>query len=197
MLNENKRLIQKNKTKESILEAAEELFVRKGYLNVTTRDITNALSLAKGTLFAHFRSKEDLFFHIFVSKIRKIVLNIETEESENNLTLLVSKYLLTISTEEDFLGSVYKEITLFPAQLKSQILGMETVVRNSFYSAIHHGILNGTYQEVNIADVLNVFFASIEYYLRYKENFTNESIIKQKEKQLSELIFILLPKKEE
>ena len=46
--------------KEEILNAAQELFVSKGYEQTTTVDIMNAVGIAKGTLYYHFTSKEEI-----------------------------------------------------------------------------------------------------------------------------------------
>jgi TetR/AcrR family fatty acid metabolism transcriptional regulator len=45
----------------SILGAARKVFVRKGYAATRMSDIAAEASVGKGTLYAHFSSKEDLF----------------------------------------------------------------------------------------------------------------------------------------
>ena len=43
-----------------ILNAAEDLFVTKGYEQTTTTDIMHRVGIAKGTLYYHFTSKEEI-----------------------------------------------------------------------------------------------------------------------------------------
>lgn len=43
-----------------ILDAADELFGRKGFDGTSTNDILNQLGIARGTLYHHFKSKEDI-----------------------------------------------------------------------------------------------------------------------------------------
>ncbi len=43
-----------------ILDAAEELFVTKGYDKTSTNDILDRVGIARGTLYYHFKSKEDI-----------------------------------------------------------------------------------------------------------------------------------------
>ncbi|AGF77786.1 transcriptional regulator [Desulfocapsa sulfexigens DSM 10523] len=50
----------KEKTKKTILEVAEKLFAERGFEQTTTRDISAASGIAKGTLFNYFKSKETL-----------------------------------------------------------------------------------------------------------------------------------------
>lgn len=46
--------------KNEILDAAGILFLEKGYDNTSVVDIMNAVGIAKGTLYHHFKSKEDI-----------------------------------------------------------------------------------------------------------------------------------------
>ncbi len=43
-----------------ILDAADELFAQKGFDNATTNDILERVGIARGTLYYHFKSKEDI-----------------------------------------------------------------------------------------------------------------------------------------
>ena len=46
--------------KNEILDAAEELFAAKGYEATSTGDILDRVGIARGTLYYHFQSKEDI-----------------------------------------------------------------------------------------------------------------------------------------
>ena len=46
--------------KNEILDAAEELFAAKGYEETSTGDILDRVGIARGTLYYHFRSKEEI-----------------------------------------------------------------------------------------------------------------------------------------
>lgn len=46
--------------KNEILDVAEKLFVTKGYDNTSTNDILECVGIARGTLYYHFKSKEDI-----------------------------------------------------------------------------------------------------------------------------------------
>ena len=46
--------------REEILDAAEKLFAAKGFDNTTTGDILDAVGIARGTLYYHFKSKEEI-----------------------------------------------------------------------------------------------------------------------------------------
>jgi len=54
-------------TRERILEQAAIFFEEKGYNDTTLDDIAAALSLTKGAIFYHFKSKKALFTHIWTN----------------------------------------------------------------------------------------------------------------------------------
>lgn len=55
--------------KETIIKAATELFIEKGYRETTTSDIRIKANVAQGTLFYHFKNKEGILLHIFADII--------------------------------------------------------------------------------------------------------------------------------
>ena len=62
---------EKQQRKEEIIQAAEQVFISKGFEHSTMDDIAAKAELSKGTLYLYFKSKEDL--HMAVAR-RAIVL---------------------------------------------------------------------------------------------------------------------------
>ena len=56
---------QKANKREQIVEAAARVFARNGYSNAVVADIAVEANIGKGTVYAYFKSKEDLFFAVF------------------------------------------------------------------------------------------------------------------------------------
>jgi AcrR family transcriptional regulator len=56
--------LQKDK-KNRIIEAAARIFAQKGYARAAVADIAVNAEIGKGTIYAYFDSKEDLFFAVF------------------------------------------------------------------------------------------------------------------------------------
>lgn len=53
-----------NKTKRAIFESAIKVFSKSGYTGATMDEIVSRAGVAKGSLYYHFRSKEELFIFI-------------------------------------------------------------------------------------------------------------------------------------
>ena len=61
------------KSKHKILDAAERLFMEKGYEETTVSDILNASGIARGSLYYHYSSKEDVLDGILQRITEQIV----------------------------------------------------------------------------------------------------------------------------
>src|SRR6266487_626347 len=64
---------QRRERAELILEAAEAVFTEKGYHEASIDEIALRVGVAKGTLYQHFASKEELVFALFESQIETIL----------------------------------------------------------------------------------------------------------------------------
>jgi AcrR family transcriptional regulator len=61
----------KEETRVRILEAAHRVFARRGYEAATVEEVTAECGIAKGALYTHFASKEELFRTILVEHVRR------------------------------------------------------------------------------------------------------------------------------
>lgn len=63
----------KEETRARILDSASRVFARRGYDAATVEEITAECGIAKGALYGHFASKEDLFRTVLVEHVRRRV----------------------------------------------------------------------------------------------------------------------------
>ncbi|MEJ8545353.1 TetR/AcrR family transcriptional regulator [Brevibacillus borstelensis] len=60
----SRRRLEGEKTKRHIAEKATELFAQKGYAATSIEDICHAANSSKGSLYYHFKNKEQLFLYL-------------------------------------------------------------------------------------------------------------------------------------
>lgn len=150
-----------NKTKNIISKAAIDVFSKKGYEGATMEDIALTGGLAKGTLYYHFKSKEEIFNYIIkvgMDIIKKDIIE-ETEKEDNPILKL--RALCKIQ-----LQSVYKYKAFFKV-IMSQLWGQEirqVEIRDSLsdYISILEGYLkeaidNGILKKGNPAFMAHLF----------------------------------------
>lgn len=68
--------------KKEILDVVEELFVTKGYDGTSTTDILERVGIARGTLYYHFKSKEEILDALIDRIIQGMVSNIRLAISD-------------------------------------------------------------------------------------------------------------------
>lgn len=54
-----------NKTREDLIQAANQLFEANGYAHTSINDICDVLGITKGALFHHFKNKQELFREVW------------------------------------------------------------------------------------------------------------------------------------
>lgn len=107
------------KRKKEIMTAASELFHQKGYLNTTTQDIINKVGISRGLLYYHFKSKEDILYHIVEGYLHPLIKKFERimkDESLGPIEKVIEFINNTIISEEQAKPEDYtlKDAILLP-----------------------------------------------------------------------------------
>lgn len=104
-----------NRTKRKIFETSMNLFATKGYDATSIEEITSVVGVAKGTLYYHFSSKEEIF-NFLVEEGMKLLQNSIMIKVENCHTLIDKlKAILLIQIKvmikyQDFMTIVLSEV---------------------------------------------------------------------------------------
>jgi AcrR family transcriptional regulator len=77
-----KQKLRTQETQRRLLAAAEEVFVRDGYEAAQLDEIAARADRSKGTVYIHFKSKEDLFLALFEDRTRSIIDRFRTNLRE-------------------------------------------------------------------------------------------------------------------
>jgi AcrR family transcriptional regulator len=97
--------LQSERTQQQIIEAAAQLFVRKGFYGASISDLAQATGLTKGALYHHFENKDAIFFAVVGSvrdTWRKIVLRnvLKAEGALNRVAVLFDNHARCIDENE-------------------------------------------------------------------------------------------------
>ena len=82
--------------RKEILDVAEELFVTKGYDKTSTNDILDRIGIARGTLYYHFKSKEDILNAIIERINSSLIARASTIASDTSLPV-IERFVMTIA----------------------------------------------------------------------------------------------------
>ena len=104
-----------NKTKRKIFETSMRLFAEKGYDATSIEEITSVVGVAKGTLYYHFSSKEEIFNFLVEEgmNLLKNSIDIKTSKQEkyiDKLRAIVLIQIKIVNKYENFMSIVLSEI---------------------------------------------------------------------------------------
>ena len=97
-----------NVRKSEILDVAERLFRTKGFDGTSTTDILNEIGIARGTLYYHFKSKEDILDALIERMTGSLVAKASEIARNKGMKMPVNH------TDTDWLG--VDEKVLFPSR---------------------------------------------------------------------------------
>jgi TetR/AcrR family transcriptional repressor of nem operon len=97
--------LQSEQTRQRIVQATAELFVRKGFAGTSIADIAEATDLTKGALYHHFSSKSALFFAVLemvrTSWAEAVVRDVlKTKKALDRLAVLLDNHTRLVSKNE-------------------------------------------------------------------------------------------------
>jgi len=100
-----------NRTKRKIFETSMNLFATKGYEATSIEEITSVVGVAKGTLYYHFSSKEEIFNFLVEEGMKLLQNSISIKIANcNNLASKIKAILLiqikVMNKYEDFMTIV-------------------------------------------------------------------------------------------
>ncbi|RLD57980.1 MAG: hypothetical protein DRJ01_13175 [Bacteroidetes bacterium] len=174
----NKRLIQKRKTRKLILKTAKNIFITNGFINTTTVEVAKKASIAHGTLFLHFKTKDILILEIF----DEILENINNEIQQiivktGKLEEILARYLDLIQQQESFFSVIARELPFYSPELRRKILFRDSIIRSYFHKIISKGIETGIYRKVDVSSAVTYLFGAINYYLSFKTIYITEGSV--------------------
>ena len=83
--------------KNEILDVAAELFASKGYEKTSTGDILDRVGIARGTLYYHFKSKEDIL-DALIERINRMLITGAIKVAEDKSLPVVERIIRTITS---------------------------------------------------------------------------------------------------
>lgn len=130
-----------SKTKRSIFEAAIRVFSIKGYDGATMDDMAQEAGVAKGTLYYHFKSKEEIFKYIITEGMELIKDELKEAAEKEKDSLSKLKVICRLQ-----LQLVYEKRDFFK-MIMSQLWGQEI-------------------RQLELREIIRSYIGSIEQYIK-------------------------------
>lgn len=129
-------------TRELLLQAAEELFARVGYERAQVEQIAAEAGFSKGALYAHFKSKEDLFlalYHVKVAEHQAMLTNALAGASTRDEKVEAFRaFYIDLSKDHDW-ALIVLEVKLFVLrhpEVRARIHEIDELLTDNIQSAL-------------------------------------------------------------
>ena len=182
---ETKKSIKRKK----IIEAASSLFSRNSYHEVMMEEVAKHASIAKGTVYNYFPSKEDLYFSIMQQRMENLITSLrekikdESSSIESLHSYVIHLYMFMMKYQDFFL-MYQKESLNAEHQLCSELVKLEKELKNILSGIIKTGKTENFYRQIEDDFAVDLVLGSIYggVYRGIEKGFGGEGMLNDREK---------------
>ena len=173
-----------NKTKRKIFETSMKLFAEKGYDATSIEEITSVVGVAKGTLYYHFSSKEEIF-HFLVDEGMKLLQNsisIKTAQKNNSIDKLKSIVLIQLKVlykYEDFMTIIFSQ--LWGNEPRKYVVQYLKIVEEIIQEGINKGEIIEADPETIASEIFSTTCISLIYRIKKDTKISINDLYKELE----------------
>ena len=174
--------------KKEILDIAEELFTAKGYDNTSTTDILERVGIARGTIYYHFKSKEEILDALIDRIIQGIVRNVRSALSckataPQKIILFIGATKVDSAIGKEITGHAHKpqNALMHQKMLNSLLAVLTPIAAEIIKDGIKEGSFSTNYPE-ETAEML-LIYSSIIF------DDMNEMTESEREKKVAGFVF--------
>ncbi len=179
-----------NKTKRKIFETAMQLFADKGYEATSIEEITATVGVAKGTLYYHFSSKEEIFNFLVEEgmKLLKNSIQIKTDKVSSYIDKIRAIILIQIKV----IVKYESLITIILSQMwgkeernkrsRQYVFEYLNIVEKIVREGIEKGEIIDRDPEVIASEIFSLTSSCLIFKLKTENNLDIQSMYKEIEK---------------
>ncbi len=155
--------------KNEILDVAERLFGSKGFDNTSTNDILNEIGIARGTLYYHFKSKEEILDIMIDRMTKQLVEKAKDIMSQKNMSVLQRLTLMMLELNvsggnlgHEILEQVHKpQNALMHQKMQERLLsGINPLITSLIEECITQGICQTDYP-AEVAEMTLLYYNTV------------------------------------
>lgn len=155
------------KKRDLILDKAKELFIQQGYAATSMEDLVQYIGVSKGSIYYHFKSKDDLFVQLLVRQNQEWI-NAWVEKSVDFLSFEEKVYGIADHMVDDFqnpLTKVGEEFYISSPEnqlLLDDFLEIIREPRKLYRDIFAEGVKEGLLSEEELDDIAIVFASLLD-----------------------------------
>jgi AcrR family transcriptional regulator len=159
----NKHQLRTEATRRKLLNSAHRVFARDGFEAARIEDIAAGTGFTRGAFYAHFKSKEDVFFALLEQQVKEHVQNIRAllepcSSVEERVQTMRNYYLARVADRQwVMLVLEYKLFAVRHPNLRAKLAQKHRRIRSSLHLDLIPGVLptklqaNSEYEQLRTA----------------------------------------------
>ncbi len=181
----DKKVIKRKK----IIESASILFSQKNYHEVMMEDVAKLASLAKGTVYNYFESKEHLYFSIMLNRMEHLInslrekIQAEIYTVEALRSFVIHLYMFMMKYQNFFL-MYRKESFNTNSEICSDLIKLEDELNNMLNEIIIKGKKEKLFREIGenfaVQIILGCVYSAVKCGI--EKNYSESDMIEEREK---------------
>lgn len=192
---QTKRQLQKEITRQRIMDTAFRLYEEKGF-SVSTNSIAQEAGISHGAIFLHFPAKEILQTQVLEQFAKEVGEKLHHLSSANkSIAQLLQGHIQVLKDYEAFYKKLISEISSLPKETRKLLLSMQSVMSWHFRIGIEQAQNAGTIKNLPLHLLFNTWMALLHYYLQNADLFApGSSVLEQCGDELVNSFMLLISK---
>ena len=177
---------QKERTSKHLIEVALMVFADKGFGATRTVDIARAASVAHGTVFTHFPTRDELLCAVIEAFAQRLIRRIaELAEGGAGVREVLRAHLDGLREHEQFYVRLISERSLLPPMARTTLIGIQSVISIHLSQAARADEARGRLRELEPHLLFNTWMGLLHYYLTQGDLFApGESVIERRGQEI-------------
>ena len=160
-----------------ILDVAERLFCTKGFDSTSTNDILAEIGIARGTLYYHFKSKEDILDAMIERMTNQLVEKASVIALDESIPVFerLTRTMLSLNIDNDLGNMVMEQVhrpqnALMHQKMENMLLGrVNKLLTKIAKDGIKQGILHTDYPVEAVEMIMTYSYAAFDSMMQYSE----------------------------
>lgn len=160
-----------------ILDVAERLFCTKGFDNTSTNDILTEIGIARGTLYYHFKSKEDILDAMIERLTNQMVEKASAIALDESIPVLerLTGTMLSLNVDNELGHMVMEQVhrpqnALMHQKLEHMLLGrVNRLITRITEDGIRQGIMHTDYPAEAVEMLMTYSYTAFDSLNQYSE----------------------------
>ena len=160
-----------------ILDVAERLFCAKGFDNASTNDILKEIGIARGTLYYHFKSKEDILDAMIERLTNQMVEKAAVIALDESIPVLerLTRTMLSLNIDNELVDMVMEQVhrpqnALMHQKLENMLLGrVNKLITKIAEDGIKQGIMHTDYPAEAVEMIMTYSYIAFDSMVHYSE----------------------------